>query len=483
MAEYKCPICGETVTVDGSEGDSVLCLNCFSSLAVARRADGSIVLSSENSYEFDDDTNWDYLVDRIIHGEVIPVIGEGIILDKSSVREMLVKAICKKDGITLDPDSSGNVNYSYSQLIYHEKYSHNRDNAYKRISSLMSTFQNSFRPSALLTRILSIRQFPFVITTSPDFVVEKAMRKIWGDRGREVKTLVFRNRDNDDISSVADADYPTVYYMFGKANNPVPHSFVVTDEDMLAFCQSWLTEDRRPKLLSRVIGGKSLLFLGCNYPDWLVRFIWFSMRSDMEKSGMLVAESMESSLEDFMNRVHIETRRDPSHVVDQIEKGIEKKLSRINLDEPQENTDVFISYSRSDEEVARKLYNHLKAKGINVWYDRKNLIAGQEWLPKIKRSIESTKFFVAIISGGMKSQTLESHVYRKEWNIAIEHARGMGARRGFIIPMATDGVDLYDPALDLPDELTAHHALTISSDADYDMVSETINQRICELYK
>lgn len=93
--------------------------------------------------------------------------------------------------------------------------------------------------------------------------------------------------------------------MFGKANTKIPHRFVVTDEDMLSFCQSWLTEGSRPKILSRVVGGKSLLFLGCNYPDWLVRFIWYSMRNNLDKSGMLVGESFEPSLEDFMKRVHI----------------------------------------------------------------------------------------------------------------------------------------------------------------------------------
>lgn len=496
--EFICPHCGETIFWNEEDPSSLMCMSCSGACKVIKQDDGHYIICKEDDNP-EDEVKWDLLVGQIINGEVIPVIGEDIVLNGNrTIRQMFINSMCKTDGIDLDKIDNGktaglnNQAHSYSQLIYHRHYQKERDLIYGRIKNLMEKYEKQFKASDLLKRILSIKQFPFVITVSTDSVAEIAMKKIWKERGREVKTLVFNNNPQDidekgDISKEADIENPTIYYMFGKADSNRPHSFVVTDEDMLLFCQSWLTEGRRPKILSRVVGGKSLLFLGCNYPDWLVRFIWYSMRSNLEKSGMIVSEALEPSLEDFMKRVHIEIQKDPLHVVDQIEQRLTKKMAEIDdivrFDQPMERTDVFISYSRSDEKSARMLYDELRKIGLNVWYDRKNLAAGDKWLEKIKKSIESTKFFIALISDSMKSQVHESHVYRKEWNMAIEHAKGMGSRRGFIIPVALDEIDFYDSKLDLPEGLTGYNALTVGKEASFTSIANEILKRINVLSK
>lgn len=500
--EFKCPYCDEPIIWEEGDPTSFLCMNCDGSCVVVTSEDGTHKLEKEDDEE--DDAKWDLLVHQILNGDIIPVIGEDIVLNGNrTVRQILINSMCRTDGINLEEGhdlshDGGNDNvskrhFSYSQLIYHPHYTKEKEHIYDRIKKLVEKYEKQFKASDLLKRVLSIKQFPFIITVSSDAVTENAMKRIWKERGREVKTLIFNNDPKEidkkgDISRDSDIENPTIYYMFGKADTNVPHRFVVTDEDMLSFCQSWLTEGRRPKILSRVVGSKSLLFLGCNYPDWLVRFIWYSMRDNLEKSGMLVGESLEPSLEDFMKRVHVETQKDPQHVIEQIESRLAMKMEELDttrFDAPGERTDVFISYSRNNETQARLLYDEFVKKGLNAWYDRKNLAAGDRWLPKIKDAIESTKFFVALISESMKSQTNESHVYRREWNMAIECAKGMGSRRGFIIPVALDGIDIHAERkqLDLPDELPGHNALSISSETDYMSVANEILKRINNLSK
>lgn len=500
--KFTCPYCGEPVLWKKDDATSFMCDKCNGPCKVIKLEDGNYKLVKEEDEE--DDAKWDLLVHQILNGDIIPVIGEDIVLNGNrTVRQILINSMCRTDGIDLEEGhdlshdgGSDNVNkrhFSYSQLIYHPHYTKEKEHIYDRIKKLVEKYEKQFKASDLLKRVLSIKQFPFIITVSSDPVTENAMKRIWKERGREVKTLIFNNDPKEidkkgDISRDSDIENPTIYYMFGKADTNVPHRFVVTDEDMLSFCQSWLTEGRRPKILSRVVGSKSLLFLGCNYPDWLVRFIWYSMRENLEKSGMLVGESLEPSLEDFMKRVHIETQKDPQHVIEQIESRLAMKMEELDttrFDAPGERTDVFISYSRNNETQARLLYDEFAKKGLNAWYDRKNLAAGDRWLPKIKDAIESTKFFVALISESMKSQTNESHVYRREWNMAIECAKGMGSRRGFIIPVALDGIDIHAERkqLDLPDELPGHNALSISSETDYMSVANEILKRINNLSK
>lgn len=438
-----------------------------------------------DGFNSDEETMWELLVDKIMKGEVIPVIGENIVLEgKTSVKKLLISHLSKTMGVESKPKS-------YSQLLFDSNNKKGKELIYGKLSQLININQDKFTPSKLLKRILSIQQFPFVITTTIDYTVENTMRDIWNKRERDLKVLVFNNDPKDipasgDISKDSDVEIPTIYYMFGKANTPRLNSFVVTDEDMLSFCQSWLTEDKHPQKLSRVLGDKFLLFLGCNYPDWLIRFIWYSMRQKLDKSGMLVDEEVEDSLIDFLNRINVNTDKNPESVISEIEKRVAKRMTENNkylFEAPKERTDVFISYSRMDETLTEKLYNALTKRGLNVWYDRKNLAAGDKWLEKINTAIKTTKFCVVLISKSMLSQVNESHVYRKEWNMAIEHSRGMGSKRGFIIPVLLDDVDLYDESLDLPNELKTHNALSLSESCTMADIAQCVLDRVNGLAK
>ena len=244
---------------------------------------------------------------------MIPVIGDNLVLENTTIVKELIEYLATTKGLD-------HVPRTFSELYYDKDFLVHQPALYEEVSSLIEANQPDFHPSLILEKFLSIEQFPFVITTSVDYTVEETMKKIWAKRNRKVRSLVFCNDDsvNDDIRTSSDIKEPTVYYMFGKANNNREHSFVLTEEDMLSFCQSWLS-DRHPALLSKVIGSKYLLFLGVNYPDWLIRFLWFSMRSNLRDSGMLVDNrELESSLVDFCQRVSIRTQMSPQVMIDEI---------------------------------------------------------------------------------------------------------------------------------------------------------------------
>ena len=442
--------------------------------------DAPIIIEDSNNTE---EIMWELLVDNIMKGDVIPVIGEKIVMQDRTVNKILIDHLSKKEGVTSNPQT-------YSQLLYDDNYKTDRDHIYGKLKALIEANQYKFKPSSLLQRVLSIHQFPFVITTTIDYTVENTMRQIWKDRERDLKVLYFNNNPAEiqkvgDVSKDSDLEIPTIYYMFGKANNSCLHSFVVTDEDMLSFCQSWLTEDKRPKNLAHVLGDKFLLFLGCSYPDWLIRFIWYSMRKELDKSGMLVDAEAEDTLIAFLNRLHINTQRNPKVVISEIEKRLAqrmKKYNEVKFDTPRDKTDVFISYSRTDSEKAEELYNALINKGLNVWYDKKNLAAGDKWLEKINSAITTTKYCIILLSNSMRAQIHESHVYRKEWNMAIEHANGMATNRGFIIPILLDDINIYDETLGIPEKLKNANAKSIAESSVDDIAQYMLN-RVNDLAK
>lgn len=388
-----------------------------------------------------DEIMYDELAEQIWAGNVIPVIGDGFAVKGMSVMESLVSEIAKAAKLSKIPQT-------LTELYYSREMDDYRPGMYKIVSSFINRKQDEYEPSDLLVKFLSIEQFPFVITTSFDYTIEKTMKDIWGKRGREVNSLVFSKDSpkNCDINGDSDTRKPTVFYMFGRADNGREHSYVLTDEDMLMFCQAWLSEDYHPSLLAKVLAGKYLLFLGVDYPDWLIRFVWYSMRNNIRKSGLHVgSRNIESSLEEFFRRVSIRIKTDPERVYQEIAERLnvkKRECEATKFNKVQLNTDFFISYSRSDRKWADVLYERLTAMGYNVWYDKSSINCGNEWSDSIRRGIRTTDCVIVLLSESILNETADGapHPYRNEWEQALSNAMG---RRNFIKPVCVGGIDFY----------------------------------------
>ena len=59
---------------------------------------------------------------------------------------------------------------------------------------------------------------------------------------------------------------------------------------------------------------------------------------------------------------------------------------------------VFISYSRKDIDFARKLAGDLEKAGFGVWWDVSDLKGGDEWVRVIPSAIESSQYFIILLS-------------------------------------------------------------------------------------
>ena len=61
-------------------------------------------------------------------------------------------------------------------------------------------------------------------------------------------------------------------------------------------------------------------------------------------------------------------------------------------------TKLFISYSRKDTGFVRKLAGDLEKAGYDVWWDLTDLRGGDDWLRVIPSAIESSEFFIVVLS-------------------------------------------------------------------------------------
>jgi hypothetical protein len=425
-----------------------------------------------------DEPLWDKLTQQIIEGKVIPVIGPELLTVKNmNINKFIIEGFGRKLNFANPPQSFSEIVYSPEYKAAFGDRKSDRDRIYKFVNSILT--KTAFPATPQLEKLLAIRQFPFVITTSFAPIVEQTMRTIWKD---ELRVMRFNNNPslNDDIKTGADLRKPTVYYMFGKVSEEIG-SYVLTDTDMLDYVSSWLSNDNRarPKNLCNELKDKYLLVLGNNYANWLFRFIWYSMRKSDLGRGMFAYDSLDESLLNFLERAETFTRQNTSEVIDQIIARLDKKLAEnelVKFNQPEENMDVFISYSRSDSEVAEQLYETLTAQGKRVWYDRNNLTDGGNFMEEIRKAIRTAKYFVPILSENIVKEKADSHVYRNEWNTAIEVAISMG--RTYIIPLAEEGFDFYKAAI--PDKMQQHNAIFFSKDEGVETVAEKIIHKMNE---
>lgn len=434
----------------------------------------------------DDNGRWQQLLNEIDNGNVVPVIGPDLLVTpklseidgrSENLHQQLISYIAAQTGVKTHPRT-------FSQLVYDDNYRHivrNRaDQIYYLIHQILTNLRQigeiNSQPSQLLTDLLGTRKFPFVITTSFSPIVEEVMKDVWG----KVNVLNFNNNPQDsiperggDIRTANDLKDPTVYYMFGKYCNSKDR-FVVTDSDMMTFCCSWIKGYGVPRNLTESLKKKYLLILGNNYSDWLFRFVWYGLRTttnDM-KSDVVVNEGAEESLKQFMERLETFYQENPSEVIKRIKKDVEDRSMKKTFKTVYE-TDVFISYSRSDTVIAKNLYEALTAKGLKVWFDADSIKKAEDWEAAIANGIRNARLFVPILSKNIEQESIIPHEYRTEWNIAATLSSKMGGRT-FIVPFSENGFDFYNPLTRLPVEFTSRNATWFTDATDVGEITEVI---------
>ncbi|OQY59787.1 MAG: hypothetical protein B6245_04790 [Desulfobacteraceae bacterium 4572_88] len=96
------------------------------------------------------------------------------------------------------------------------------------------------------------------------------------------------------------------------------------------------------------------------------------------------------------------------------------------------DTKVFISYAREDVKFARKLYHDLKGAGAAPWLDQECLLPGQNWKIMIRKAIEESRFFLALLSSGALSK---KGYALKELRMALDMLDEIPDEDVFIIPV------------------------------------------------
>ncbi len=222
-------------------------------------------------------------------------------------------------------------------------------------------------------------------------------------------------------------------------------AFVAWDEDLLDFiCKlssaSGLSSMRN---LSRDLSDQnvSLLALGLNFSDWLLRLFlrvaWQQRVEQKELSPTYVAEAVTHVSQD--NLVMMWECRSNSVEVLEIEprefvRELAERWKRRHPDHEQlaataklimpgemPTGAIFISYVREDEAAVKNIVARLQAQGCDVWLDLERLKSGMNFDSRIEDYVkQKCALFVSVIS--LQTEAENEAYFHKERNWAVERA-------------------------------------------------------------
>ncbi|MDR1809433.1 MAG: TIR domain-containing protein [Prevotella sp.] len=383
---------------------------------------------------------WDSLLSKIESSQVIPIVGSELFCINVGGQSMhLNEYIIKEMADSLEIEYEESLTFTeLDGLDYKTRWNSIDSDAYYETTQILKNMSGlQVQSSDALRKLLSIDKFRIILTTSFDDWTFKTMEEKWG-KGK-VKELSYKKHTGGQDIDAMDVSQqpPLLYHIFGKADIE-PHSFVLTEDDLLDFLHDWMNDNYRPKRLTDMLREKYLLLVGCNYPNWLFRFFIHSMRNSLsptsEKKGLVADSKLDKNLIDFLSRINVWKHDNTSEFIDEL---VERWNNRpVNNDSGKR--DVFISYASEDYTVAMQIAQTFEKNGAAVWLDEKELNPGDKYENKIKQHIMECNAFVPILS--QHSFTPDRRYFKKEWNWGKSEAEMRGTKQ-FIYPIFVEEID------------------------------------------
>ena len=350
--------------------------------------------------------NWNNLLDSIASKNVIPLIGpELLIVNYKGIKAPLYTHIAKMVASELEVNIINDKPVLSEVINTYMTSKQNRLNTvYGVICDILKS--NEFEIPENLKLLAGIDSFNLFITATFDDLLAKALNKVRFDGANQTTILRYRKGTNqDDLNdSVLNGENQTtvVYHLFGQANRAAP--FVITEDDLLEFGHLYQNENYRPPNLSKILRNKFILILGCNFQNWLARFLLYAFKMEAllngsETQGLIADDYLQKDEElvHFLKRCGTQMYYGGDEFIEELSRrwskyrqetpAIEYKMAQSKT-ESEVRISVFISYASEDKDFVSCLKEALAREGIDVWFDKEKLESGDFFEKVITHNIQ-----------------------------------------------------------------------------------------------
>ena len=383
----------------------------------------------------------DDIIDQIKLGKVIPIIGYDLLFNEfdndggQDFLKRLIEVHARNNPPALPPDS----NMSGYELI--NSYYHSLDDNETFKIKLSRTIQDQRFKWNLIPesyrKIVSIKHFKLFLNATFTNTLELAINsyRAKGSSEQEIKssyqTFSYHPTEPEDLPNAApnprfqlNFDNPVIYNLFG-IHDEQSSEYVLTDADYMELIYDLIINKNENfiNLLSYLNGGGYLLFLGCNFPDWFFRFfirICVGNRLDFApiQRKSLIDRLADPSRSVFISYYKIKSLDiDCNHLLDEIYRKLSAEPGTPSLLQSSGNNNVFISYCRNDEQVAKDIAQQFDEKYIEYFWDKNNLRTGNNLNKEITDAIDKCCVFLPVVSSSIGASS--PYVWM-EWKYAVD---------------------------------------------------------------
>jgi hypothetical protein len=443
-----------------------------------------------------DEFFWGDLLDYIDEGRVVVVVDSGLLPVKHGGREIgfdaLVAArLAAKMRIDLgNIDGMPRLDDVVSRYLLLPRA--RKEDLYVRIAQVVKELE--LPPPQALLDLAAVRRLDLFVTLAFDGLLTRAIDLVrHGGQSRTDVVAFSPNRAADLRLPRERLTAPTVFHLLGRQSSAP--EWVICDEDRLEFLHALQDDARRPKLLFDALRDGHLLLIGCRLPDWLARFFLRAAKNERLSSRRETVEylvdpraardpALKTFLADFSPATRV-VSLEPGVFCAELRARWEKRHPAVPTDLPAPTRTeasspdgaVFISYSSQDAAAVRELAQSLDAAGIDVWFDRSELQAGDEWDRRIRRGVEASSLFIPVISRTTQDVDRRRAYFWREWNAADERARGMAPDEPFLVPVVIDDTPPYGSVV--PDRFRSAQWTVLPSGK----ATPAFVERVRELYR
>jgi hypothetical protein len=392
--------------------------------------------------------DWDELMGDISDGNVIPVIGNEVYKffeDGNLILydRYLSESLLQQKGVS-----------DVSNLTLAETVSYLRKKQNLSIKKIITTLRDIVKKSdfqfPMLSDLAKVEPFQFFANTT---VFDAVLEKNINDEREKVDSFNFSiNEDISDCNNIEKLTTPVIFNVFGSLLNTSDPA--LSEEEMLEFTASFNSRMTvaAPSILN-ALKIKTLLFIGCSYPEWLIRFLLRVLSNQRMntwpgENRKIIVVNDESDYRpkqfDFLKNYNAET-------YDGNTAEFVTELTGKWREHPFEGKPkmIFLSYAREDEAAVENFKAKVKKeiKEVDFWFDKEKLFSGNNFEDKITQHIKDAHLFIPFISENCFNDPKRYVV--KEWQRAHTfHLVMRGEKKEkYLMPIAIDNVGLNNDVL------------------------------------
>lgn len=389
--------------------------------------------------------DWEELLDFIQDRQLTPVIGKEMYKFKKDdtlipIDTYLSQQLLELNRVTDQPSLTLTEAVNF---LVNEKRVKTMD-IIRKLKTLVKDLDFDF---PMITEFLSIRGLNYYINTAVyNNVLENKIKQVRKQTATSINFSI--NEPFSDCDDLERLQQPFVFNVFGSLLNTVDPA--LSEEDLLEYTGFFKEKISNATNIINALKNKNLLFLGCAFPDWMIRFILRLLSNEPmhewgSKRTILIindnTEPRKKQYEFLKNYDVITYEGDTNTFVHELE--MRWKQRNPQAVKPKS---IFLSYTIKDKDAVEALKKAIESiDNVTCWYDNRQIIPGDDFKTEIAKNIKSADLFIPLLSGN--SLNHKDGYVQIEWFTAdnVNTFRKIdGNKDKYLMPVVIDDTNPYD---------------------------------------